>query len=496
VKPVPFLPDPAYNTRIETANALSGSSGVWGIGVWGTFIWGASNPSSVKDARLVNCMIVVEGGKRYIVKRPGLGVNSTPASGSVGNAIMVWAGQGSGTKVISAFGSTNSTIYDGTSSLGTITGKATGIEQLDVVGTPTLFITSSDNTAWLYDTTNGLVKVSDGDYPGNAGETVVGVGKALNGYVSVLTQSGKIYSSDLNSGSSWTSTSFDSTNDQPDNGVGLARWRAYIAAFGTNSVEFWKVAGNAVGSPLSRVQSMTQKVGAISADCIADISDFLFFVGSTEKGGLQVLQYDGGITPISNPEINNQLMLAGPNNISIATARFYGRSFVLVTASSSTFTYCLEEKRWHEWSGSANLWYKFAGLSSGSNVLTYAISKTSTSGKVYLINPANFVFTDDGQPFTASVQTDKMSAGGHDMFFVDVYVDYDRQSTSSTLTLSASDDDYQTFSTVTTWDMSNRPQRRVRIGSSPERAWKLTNSDATPMRLRYDTSVMNIGTGA
>src|SRR3990167_4357055 len=95
-----------YNTRISTSNAAAGTSGVWGIGVWGDFIWGGSNVASNKDERYVNCMMITQGDRDYVIKRPGFTTNNTPASGNVGNAIMVWTGQGTGTKVISAFGAT------------------------------------------------------------------------------------------------------------------------------------------------------------------------------------------------------------------------------------------------------------------------------------------------------------------------------------------------------------------------------------------------------
>ncbi len=77
--------------------------------------------STKKDGRLVNCFSHTVSGpngtKRYVVKRPGWIAQTTLASGSKGTAIMSWTGQGTGQKVITAFGSTNSTIYDSANGL-------------------------------------------------------------------------------------------------------------------------------------------------------------------------------------------------------------------------------------------------------------------------------------------------------------------------------------------------------------------------------------------
>jgi hypothetical protein len=145
----------AYNTRIQATNTLiSGTSPIIGYGVIGSFTIGSAVANTTKDARYINCFTTtvsdsIQKKKRvYLVKRPGFGVANTPSSGNAGAAILIWTGQGTGTKVISAFGTTNSTIYDGTTSLGAITGKATGITET-VIGTePYIVISSNDNTAW------------------------------------------------------------------------------------------------------------------------------------------------------------------------------------------------------------------------------------------------------------------------------------------------------------------------------------------------------------
>lgn len=488
----------AYNTRVAKSNALSSSSGVWGAGVWGIFVWGANVQASDKDERYVNCFMTKMGGKDYIVKRPGAAALNTPSSGNVGSAILVWTGNGAGTAVITAFGATNSTIYSGTSSLGAITGKARAITETFVTTTPTLVVPSSDSTAWYYDTGAGVMtKISDADFPGNAGFTTVGSFAHMDGFAFIMTSDGKIWASDLNSVTAWTANNFDSNNAYPDMGIGCVRHKNLVMCLGAESVQFWQNAG-LTPFPLKCVPSMTMKVGAISSDAIAQIADTVFWAGSTPQGGISIFQYDGSLSRVSTPEQDFQLLLAGPTNISLTTLRFYGKSFVLCKANTTTYVYCIEDKRWHEWTSTTPLFYKCAGLSTGSQIVTYSISNIATTGKVYTINPAALVFTDDSVAYTATIQSANEAYGdGARTFFEDFGVEADVEPSTSTLTVSYSDDDYMSWTVAGTIDLSSQ-SRLNRLGATRreygnKRAWKMTHSANTAMRIRKAGGQMRVG---
>lgn len=475
-----------YNTRIAVSNALSSSSGVIGAGVVGIFIIGANVQASDKDERYVNCFLTKMGAKEYIVKRPGFGALNTPSAGNVGSAILVWTGNGAGTAVITAFGATNSTIYSGTGSLGAITGKANGITETFVTTTPTLVVSSGDSTAWYYTVAAGVMtQITDADFPGNAGFTTVGTFAHMDGFACIMTSDGKLWASDLNSVTAWTANNFDSANDYPDKGIGAIRQGSYIAAFGATSIQWYANAG-LTPFPLRCAKNLTRKVGAVSADAIATLADSIFFAGATDKGGLSIFQSDspGNINRISTPEQDVQLALAGPTNISLTTLRVYGRSFVMVKANTTTFIYVIEDKRWHEWVSTTPLWYKCAGLSTGSQIITYSISNIATTGKVYTINPASLVFTDDSVAYTATFQSGSDDQGSPYLKTWDeLSVVADQEPTTSTLTISASDDDYQTWAVLGTVDLADSHRRLNGLGASEKRAWKGTHSAATAMRI-------------
>ena len=488
-----------YSSRIAKTNAASGTSGIVGVGIVGLMIVGGNNTAPDKDERYINCFLTKQGGMDVIVKRPGMATNSTPRAGHVGSALLVWTGSVSSTDLISALGNTDSNIYNGITNLGAITGKATSITETFVSTVATLVVPSSDNTAWYYDTGVGVMtKITDGDFPGNvAGQTIVGSFAHMDGFACIMTSSGRLYAPNINSVTAWTANSFESTNAYPDKGVGCVRYKNLIIAFGTESMQFFQNAG-LTPFPFINVSSMTQKIGAVSADAIAQISDTIFFAGSTPQGGLSIFQYDGQVSRISNPEQDLQFLLAGPTNISLTTERYYGRSFVVVVANATTYVYCIEDKRWHERTSTTPLWYKSAGLSTGSQILTYCISKVSTSGKVFVINPANLVFNDDGFVYTATIQSGNDSNGtSNRKFYSEFRLDADIEPSTSIMTIAYSDDDYVTFTNAGTIDL-NAQTKLTRLGSSSpannnNRAWKMTHSSDTAFRVKKAHGTMTVG---
>lgn len=482
------------NTRVSAVNASDNSTGYVGIGIVGYMIVGKPITSTAKDARFINCFTATVGQNKYVIKRPGFGTGNTPASGSKGMAIIVWTGQGS--KIMSAFGDTNSTLYDSTTSKGAITGYVTGFAETFVGIQATLLMSSSDSTGWYYDTAVGVAtEITDAQFPGKAGYTLAGTFVVMDGYACIMTTDSKLWASDLNSVTGWTANSYDTANVYPDTGIGLARFKNFIMAFGTESVEFWTNAG-LTPFPLARSKAMTMKVGCVHAKTITSISDNVFWCGSTPQGGLSIFQYDGSISRVSTPAIDARLLLEGSTNISLSAIRFYGYSFILVKGGTTTYAYCIEEKMWGEWNSTTPLWTSVVGVSISGTLVNYAVSNVSTTGKVFIMNQASLVFTDDTLAYTATIQTSRRSEGTNKWKFYH-YMDIvaDTESSASTLTLSCSDDDYATFTTLGTVDLASGGGRITRLGRSRDRAWKLVHAAATPMRLEGTLEgTLSIGT--
>ena len=498
----------SYNTRVSSTNVTTSASGVVGIGVVGVMVVGLTGTTTTKDQRFVNCFTerVVNpytgNTTLYLVKRPGFASIMTPQSGSIGNALLVWTGNAN--KIMSAFGASNSSIYDSTTQLVTnaadttaITGKATAIIETDLSGTATLYIPSSDNTAWYYQNAGTVTKISDADYPGNAGFTLAGFGAPMDGYMFQMTTDGKIWNSDLNSITSWTATGFVTANSYPDRGIGCVRKGDKIMAFGTETTQFYYNAGLASGSPLARVEPMTIKIGCVHADAVCNVGDTVYWCGSPPEGGISIYAYGSSLQKVSTPEIDSIILLAGASNITLASGVWYGRHFVVVSAGPNSFAYCVEEKAWFEMSSTVNLWYKSSGVSAGSPQVNYWISKSSTSGRIFVINPASLTFQDNGVAYTATIQTSLIGEGNRRTFWDEIEVIGDQEESTSTLTIAVNDNDYDTASTVVigTVNLADPRPRLTRCGSAYRRSWILTHATNGPMRIEALAGRRTVGTG-
>jgi hypothetical protein len=106
-----------------------------------------------QDQRYLNCTFTAglnaATGRPvvYVEKRPGWGVESIVAANNVSTGLIK---TDSFNSVIAAFGSTNSTIYDGQVSVGAITGRAMYFTETLLSSVGYVLIKSSDGTGWYY----------------------------------------------------------------------------------------------------------------------------------------------------------------------------------------------------------------------------------------------------------------------------------------------------------------------------------------------------------
>lgn len=484
----------SYNTRAGAQFAPDASSGVIGIGVIGIMIIGNTSFATEKDRRFVNCYVQASKDELsktvtpYVVKRPGLAVSSTPAAGNIGSAIHVWVGQGGGGRLITAFGATDSTIYDDLTSLGSITGRATEITETTISGVPTLAISSSNNTGWYYPDAGALTKITDAEFPGNAGVTLAGTFAHIGGIAYIMGTDGYVYSSDINSLSEWTGSNKFATNSYPDKGVGCIRRGEYIVAFGTQSFEVLK--NGAVpppGSPLMRIPDATQKIGAVSANAMVNVRDVIYWAGSTREGDISIFRWSGGgAEVVSNPSIDSQLLLAGPGNITMTTGSFYGNTHIFIQAVNVAYAYCIDENCWWEVTSREPFRLRADSLSTGNAIVTYAISTATPSGKVYVIDPDSPVYTDDGFSYTAMVQTAASDfKTSKKKRFAHLELVADEELSPSIVHIVWTDDDYQSWNRdPRTVDLASDYRSITRLGSSRKRAFRLVHSANTSFRLQ------------
>lgn len=546
-----------------------------------------------QDQRFLNCVFsVVQNpvtGKAtvYVEKRPGWKVDAIVASSNVSTGLIKTDAL---SQFISAFGATNSTIYDGQVSVGAITGRALYFNETVISGTSYVLIKSSDGTGWYYaedakdqtaytgDTHNGTAIIDNiastaGMYIGQAisgtgvaagariltvdsgtqitltgnstvDDTGVTITKTpvakildsdfvttgtptafveLDGYL-FYGSSASIYNSDLNSITAHTSTSFLAAQMSPDPINALARHKNMVLCWGISSMEAFYNAGNATGSPLARAPQFFSRYGALGQESVATLADDIFFTTSAKYGDVQVVRLRNlAPTTISTPHVSRILgtfaasgghvymsawQLGGYNHVSAVTTTNAesgdlllmetGEELLLETAdsilleedadNSASFgrmlVYNADLNIWSEWDCQVATF--ITGIGSGSTNQLLATSRINDDGKVYRIKPVSdaAVYADDVSTYTMEVRTSKIDHGTENRKFVkSVRLTADEQS-SGTVTLEASDDDYGSWVTLGSFDLSQKDKRIYGCGSyTGGRAYRLQHTDNAPCRI-------------
>lgn len=492
--PMPLVGIPTTRT-IASSNAAFSSSGIVGLGIVGLMVVGNLLGGNV-DQRYVNAIPdklknPLTGAETfYLYKRPGFEAHTTPAAGNIGTAIRVWTGQGSGGTVVTAFGPTNSTLYENTTALSggshaTVAGIVEYITETIVGATPTIVANTTARAYW-YQNGGNLTEITDVDFPGvvGGGKTLTGSFVHLDGYAFIMCTDGTIWNSDLNSIANWSASSYLSSNMYPDQGVGLARYKDLIVAFGRETIEFFRNVGNPLGSPLMRVSEAFIKLGCIGPTAICQLEDNIAWVGSSDIGSISIYMLNGYTpTRISTPIIDAQLALASSSTIYLTSIKMFGKTFLIVNAGTTTFVYCMEDGIWHEWGGTLPRWTRMAANTAASPVI-YSISRTLDSGKVYKINPVAPVYQDDGETYTVQVQTSIFDLNKERRKRLrKLSVIGDKYSSTNEVHVSWADDDYQNFSTARTVDLANDRAYLMNCGQFRRRAFRLTNTSSLPLRL-------------
>ena len=554
-----------------------------------------------EDQRFLNCTFTVIQnpitGKNtvYVERRPGWSTDSLVSAGMASTGL---AKPQAFNATLSAFGDTNSEIFAGTISVGTITGRALHFTETLISNEAYVVIRSSDGTGWYYvdgakDVTaytadgNNSTTITDikiagvnstaGLYPGQkltaasniaAGSRIVSVnsgaftavldtattGGAFNdlaitkepiakiidadfvttgtyigafaemdGYLFYPVDSGTLRNSDLNSVTAYTSTNFISPAMAPDKPIAVARQKNAIVCFGTGSNEKFYNAGNATGSPLQRMQQYFERIGTIDQRSVTTIEDDIFYVSSPLEGDLGVWMMRGlQSKKISTATIDKLIgTVAVDGAIYASSFRLGGQAYAAFYLSSASdgpasslllesgdvillesgdeilledtpgqvssfvrlFVYNIDLNIWGEWDCDEATFID--AVSSGTANQLLASSRVSTGGKIYTINPVSNgeLYQDDGSTYNCQIRTARIDHGtGRRKFVHEIKLICDKQS-AGTVTLEASDDDYGTWTTLGTFDLTDMEPKITRCGPyRGGRAYRLTHAYNGPFR--------------
>jgi hypothetical protein len=368
----------------------------------------------------------------------------------------------------------------------------------------TMTANATATNAGITITRTSIAKVIDSDYPGNNSRTTIGRIAALDGYLFVMDTTGRIYNSTIDSITSWDG-SYISAQGSPDKGIGVIRYKNYILAFGAESIEFFRNAGNETGSPLERMQEGFTRIGCLGQFSYGPVEDTIAWVSSGDPGGIGIYLLEG-FTPkrISTSSVERQIIAAistyATQPVYVSSCKLFGKTLVFISPSitnlvlRNTFVFSIEDQMWSEWQSDLAAdntttirWFLISGISSNSNSKTvYTMSRgVDITGAVYKIpHDSAPVYQDAGENFTMSIQTAKVD-GDNDFFkrLTKFKLIGDSTSSSSTVNVSWSDDDYATFSTARSLDLSTTNNTLPACGAFKRRAFKITNAQNTAVRL-------------
>ena len=340
----------------------------------------------------------------------------------------------------------------------------------------------------------------------------------MDGYLFYTTSDGKVVNSNHNSITAYTAIDFLSAQMYPDPTVAIARTKNTLGVFGTNSLELFKNVGNANGSPLQSIPERCIRIGTNDQRGITILEDDVYFVGTSAYGDVQVFRLrDGETEKVSTPIIDQIIGTQSTSGATFFTSGFQlggykyiavtvgtvtqasdnllleggddllledGSSFLLLEGSATalgTFNkqlvYNVDLNIWSEWDCEELTFVVGQGAGSYNKILMS--SRYLDTGFIYKISPGSDaeVYADNGTNYDMEIRTSRINFGTSKRKFIPSIKLICDELSSGSVTLEASDDNYITWKTLGTFDLTVAEPKITRCGSHKGgRAYRLTHS--------------------
>jgi hypothetical protein len=312
----------------------------------------------------------------------------------------------------------------------------------------------------------------------------------MDGYAFIMDSRNRIYQSNINSLSAWTSTDYLTKSTTLDSPQGLAKIKNIILGFGTDTVELFQNEGNATGSVLSRVAKSEHRIGlaavagggatmAGKTDYYCAIGDFIFFMGryGGSKNDASLIAFNGSrFEKISKPfedGLFSSTPIYGIHRISMHGKVGVGIQF---TAPSTA------AQHWWIYYPDINEGFEYLGtVSLVNNGLNYAGATTTT--KLYEFAAAN-TYRDDSTSFDMIVQF-KLPFGDLQWKSMSCFgLIADTTSTTQNVAVSFSFDNGANWSTGRNINLAASKKELYRCGTFRECMVRLTHAGDGEIRLR------------
>jgi len=450
------------------------------------------------DQRYVNVLFELytnplTGGKSLMaVKRPGLAQFSQPPAGAAtGRGLYAWAGSG---KIYSVF---NNKIYSNTTDLGVTLAASTGrvwFAETSPTSTERILIIS-DGTDNYHITTADVItqidEVDDPQYPQN------NLGPVLfyDDYIVQAQSDGEIWNTEPDNFTSWTSLNVISSAMYGDELEAIVRLKDQIMAMGKQSIEFFFNNGTS-NSPFLRIDQNSLQLGLATKNSLSFAGESIMWVASTPAvggGSRQVWLIEGSRQGkrVSTPALERILNAETITSCTAWMETIAGHLIYVLNLATSgrTWVYDVSIGMWTEWKTASDA--IFPGMAATS-VDGQVYVQDATNGRIYTLNPTTY--QDNGSNFTVTIQTDNYDFGTPMAKFQSgLWLLGDN--TTGTISVSEADDDYVTFKTARTIDMTVTHKFLAEGGMFFQRAYRFEYTQNAALRLQKFSLKLEVGVG-
>jgi hypothetical protein len=452
------------------------------------------------DQRKVNCFYEiannVSSGRTTLTltKRPGVSLNANTFGVSTQVPYLVVTSPG-----LSSFDNPWVIVKDGNNLRAVNSSTATTIftsavyvpayaDRTLISGTETVYVQFYDGTnlsnphkTYYSSAIATWTEITDATYTAIAHR---GKHEQMDGYLFAMGGDNKIHNSRLNSLADWDGD-FISKSVQQDFSFGLARYKGLILAFGEETCEFFYNAGNAAGSPLSRLADRFARVGLGQmarngggrTDYYTYIGNNLFFVGKPALSAYvnSLMVYTGsGFEKVSGDYEDK--LLNNSSVYSVNKVAFGGQVGVGIQmtapgeATQRWLMYFPTTKSWFEWESAlfspANNGQWFAGVTNKDKLYQFDINNNwQDAGNNYTFSTQFLLPGDTGEWRT--------------MHNCGVVAD----TASTTLAVSFDDNEDGSFSSGRSIRMDAGRKAVDQCGTFRTRHVRLSNTSSSPIRL-------------
>jgi hypothetical protein len=437
---------------------------------------------------------VIIGGILYFLMLSSDGTGWYLSESAATDATPTFTADVANTSAVLTNVSSTTNVYVGQALSGTGIAAGARVQSIDSATQITMTAAATATNAGQTITFTRIAKIIDANFPSSA----VGGFAELGGWIFVMTSDGKIYNSDLNSITSWTDGNYIPSDFSTDNGVGCVRYGNYILGFGSAGTEIYENAGGASNSPLRRVGAFGIGAWGLPGGDTRYLSYVphkgnVYWIASPQGTGFGVYAMEG-LSPkkISPRRLDKQMVSSY-----ISVGDVDGKTYVFVESSGTNFSVWLDpetgtftEAGYENVASSTHYILAAGGGTDSKAGFTYAVMGGGDSGHVPdILRLSGDTFQDpisSGSGFanvSTKVQLARQDFGsGNRKFLKSIELVADTQA-SGTTTLEISKDDFTTWTTLGTFDMTKAKKIIYRCGSFTGGAsLRLTHSANTAWR--------------